>query len=259
LLLFLCGLPQWLAAIILVILPTALAMCGPMIVRSKVDLARLSTNNEIAGFKFATVGVIYAVLLAFAVIAVWDKFSEAESAVVKEAGASAAIYRLTAGPESEATATRAALNNYLNLAINLDWPQMAAEKESKEATHALDALYVSAMRMAENGRMQPTIIGEIFNNLGAITEARRVRLHLATGVVPGGIWLVLVCGAVLTVGFTFFFGTKNLSAQVMMTGILSVIVFMGIFVILSFDHPFTGGIHVGNEPLRAAIEDFQHN
>jgi hypothetical protein len=39
--------------------------------------------------------LIYAVLLAFAVIVVWGKFNDAETAVVQEAGASATIYRLT--------------------------------------------------------------------------------------------------------------------------------------------------------------------
>jgi hypothetical protein len=69
---------------------------------------------------------------------------------------------------------------------------------------------------------------------------------------------VLYCGAILTVGFTFFFGTRSLPAQVMMTGILSVIVFMGLLLIISFDHPFTGPVHVGSEPLEAVLEDFGH-
>lgn len=58
------------------------------------------TNNEVAGFKFATVGVI---LLAFAVVVVWEKFNQAESEVAKESGAAATIFRLTGGidPETE--------------------------------------------------------------------------------------------------------------------------------------------------------------
>ena len=121
-LLSLCELPLWASTVLLVLLPTAVAMCGPVLVRRQVDLARLTTNNEIAGFKFATVGVIYAVLLAFAVIAVWEKFSEAEEMVTKEAGAAATLYRLAAGSEPEAAGAKAALNNYLKLAIDRDWP-----------------------------------------------------------------------------------------------------------------------------------------
>jgi Protein of unknown function (DUF4239) len=119
---FLSSLPLWTAATLLVILPTAAAMCGPVLIRRRVALERLVSNNEIAGFKFATVGVIYAVLLAFAVIVVWEKYSDAETAVVQEAGAAATLYRLASGPESEAVATRVALSNYLRLAIDRDWP-----------------------------------------------------------------------------------------------------------------------------------------
>jgi Protein of unknown function (DUF4239) len=256
--LFLSGLPLWIAAILLVVFPTIAAMCGPVLTHRRVGFERLASNNDVAGFKFATVGVIYAVLLAFAVIIVWEKFSDAETAVVQEAGVSATLYRLAAGPEPAAVATRAALGNYLRLAIDREWPLMATGKESREVTQALDALYAAALRLTENGSRQPAIFGEIFKQLDAMTQARRTRLHLATGAVPGVLWLVLVCGAVLTVGFTFFFGTKNLPAQVMMTGILSVLVFMGLLVIVSIDHPFTGPVHVGSEPLKAVVEDFAH-
>jgi uncharacterized integral membrane protein len=92
----------------------------------------------------------------------------------------------------------------------------------------------------------------------ASSQARRVQLHVARGIVPWILWMVLVCGAVLTVGFTFFFGTENLPAQVMMTGILSVLVFMGLLVIVSINHPFMGPVHIGSEPIQYVIEDFEH-
>jgi hypothetical protein len=42
-----------------------------------------------------------------------------------------------------------------------------------------------------------------------------------------------------------------------MTGILSFIVFMGLLVIVSIEHPFSS-VHVGREPLQAVVEDFTH-
>ena len=254
--LFLSGLPLWMTALVLVVLPTIAAMCGPAVMRRRVGLVALTSNNEIAGFKFATVGVIYAVLLAFAVIVVWEKFSNAETAVVQEAGAAATLYRLAAGPDSEAAATRAALSNYLKLAIERDWPLMAAATESRDVTQALNDLYAAAIRQMENQSRRPQVFAEMLRQLDALTQARRSRLHLAMGIVPGLLWMVLYSGAVLTVGFTFFFGTKNLPAQVMMTGILSVIVFMGLLVIVSINYPFTGPVYVGHEPLQTVIEDF---
>jgi Na+/proline symporter len=95
---FLTTLPLWLSAVILIVPTTLLAMAGPVIVRRYVQVDHLRTNNEVAGFKFATVGVLYAVLLAFAVVVVWEKFNQAESEVAKEAGAAATVFRLTQGP-----------------------------------------------------------------------------------------------------------------------------------------------------------------
>src|SRR5690242_7001075 len=117
--------PLWLSGILLVGLPTLLAMLGPILVRRYVGLDRLTTNNEVAGFKFATVGVLYAVLLAFAVIVVWEKFSDAEKVVAQEAGAAATIYRLADGMgEAPGTALRDGLTGYLHAAISEDWPVM---------------------------------------------------------------------------------------------------------------------------------------
>lgn len=252
----LSSLPLWSTLILLVILPTCLAMCGPVILRRWIGHQRLASNNEIAGFKFATVGVIYAVMIAFAVVVVWQKFSDAETAVIEEAGASATLYRLTAGSETEMAATHAALNDYLRQAIDKDWPRMSAGKGSPEVTQALNALYAAAVHVAEGGTERAAISAAILNQLDGITHARRTRLQLAAGIVPGIIWLVLYCGAVLTVCFTFFFATQNLRAQVLMTGILSSIVFMGLLVVVSIDHPFTGPTHVESDALQAVLDEF---
>jgi hypothetical protein len=254
---YLSSLPLWVGTLIVVVLPTAVAMIGTVVVRHRVGLERLTSNNEIAGFKFATVGVIYAVLLAFAVIVVWERFSDAETAVLQEAGASATLYRLTSGPNPDAAAMRAALSNYLELAIDKDWPRMAREDASEEVRKSLDDLYLAAIRISSGGG-QSAVFSEVFKQLDVLTQARRTRIQLSEGIVPSVLWLVLVFGAVLTVGFTFFFGTENLAAQVMMTGILSTIVFMGLLVIISIDHPFTGPVYIDSEPLSRVLTDFGH-
>jgi Na+/melibiose symporter-like transporter len=238
------------------VFPAAIA-CGCLVlIRGRVGLEKLTTNNEVAGFKFAVVGVIYAVLLAFAVIVVWERYTEAEVAVVQEAGAAATIYRLAAGNQPDAEATREAVSNYLRLAITHDWPLMAREEESADVTRALDTLYTSALNLTPNEPQQAAITLELFNQLDTITKARRARLHLSVGIVPGVLWTALAIGGILTVAFTFFFGTENLRAQVLMTGILAVIVFLGLFVIVTIDHPFTGPVHVSSAPLLHVLEDF---
>lgn len=254
--LFLSSLPLWVGAILIVVLPTVAASSGLVLIRRHVGLERLTPNNEVAGFKFAVVGVIYAVLLAFAVIVVWERYSEAELTVVQEAGAATTLYRLAAGPGPEALATRTALGNYLRLAIERDWPRMAEAKDSRQVNTALNDLYAAALRLARSDPQQAATQVAMYQQLDQLTQARRTRLHLALGIVPIVLWEALVFGGLLTVGFTYFFGTVNLRAQVLMTGILAFIVFMGLFVIVSIEHPFTGPVHVEPYPLERVLADF---
>ena len=119
------GLPLWISAPIIVGGGTLLAMLGPTLVRRYVALDRLTINNEIAGFKFATVGVLYAVLLAFVIIVVWEKFSDAEANVVREAGAAENLYRLSQGlGDYDGPDLRKAIATYVKAAIADDWPAM---------------------------------------------------------------------------------------------------------------------------------------
>jgi hypothetical protein len=50
---------------------------------------------------------------------------------------------------------------------------------------------------------------------------------------------------------------KNLRAQAAMIGGLSAIVFLGLFVIVSYDHPFTGDVAVEAHPLKQVLQDFR--
>jgi hypothetical protein len=100
------------------------------------------------------------------------------------------------------------------------------------------------------------VLTEILHQLDVVTEARRGRLAMAYGIVPGIIWIVLFSGAIVTVGFTFFFGTANLRAQALMTGALSLLIFSGLLIIIVIDHPLAGAVKVGPEALSVVAEDF---
>jgi len=248
--------PLWISAVLLVILPTALSMAGPVVARRIIGLERLSTNNEVAGFKFAVVGVLYAVLLAFVVIVVWEKFSDAESDVSREAGAAAAVYRLIGGIDAQPRqALRDDLIAYLKSAVVDDWKAMETGRSSRKTTQALDTLYATALAYQPTDPRGVALMSQILNQLDNMIEARRARLVKALGTVPGVIWVVLFGGAVLTIGFTFFFGTQNLRAQTLMTGALAMLILSGLLIIVAIDRPFSGTVKVQPDGLLEVIED----
>jgi Protein of unknown function (DUF4239) len=258
---FLTSQPLWLSALIVVAVPTTLAVLGPYVVRHYVNLEKLTTNNEIAGFKFATVGVLYAVLLAFAIILVWQKFSDAEALVAQEAGATETIFRLSSslGEPSRKEQLRGALTAYVAVAVADDWPAMdrGEEEGSPSVRQALDELYTVLLAPPLPQGGDTILLPEILHQLDLITKARRARLVAAAGSVPGVVWMVLFGGAMLTVAFTFFFGTRSLPAQTLMTALLSLLIFFELLTIVTIDRPFSGAVRVEPRALADVLDDFK--
>ena len=68
---------------------------------------------------------------------------------------------------------------------------------------------------------------------------------------------MLFGGAVVTILFTFFFGTSNLRAQVLMTGLLAAVIFSELLTIIAIDWPFTGPVRVEPTALQDVLADFR--
>ncbi len=255
---FLSELPLWALILGVIVIPMSAAIGFQVFIRRSVGVDRLSLNNEVAGFIFAIIGVVYAVLLAFVVIAVWDKFSEGQTAVAKESAAAAALFYYSEGAEPEAAKLHEGLIHYLKLAIESDWPAMAAKSEDSETTAALGALYRAAMSLNRTGTRSIPDMSEVFTQIDNLTLSRRVRLHLSTGLVPEIIWITLFAGAGFTVCFALFFGSPSALAHLAMTAILSIVLASGLVVIIALDHPFSGPVHISPEALEHVLAIAEH-
>jgi hypothetical protein len=246
----------WLSSFLLLVPPTLLAMAGPVIVRRFVKLEQLRVNNEVAGFKFATVGVLYAVLLAFVVLVVWQKYNDADADVAHEAAAAATVYRLSYGLDDQhGAAIRKAMSDYLDAAIKQDWPAMEYGKGSDAGGRAMNALYEALLKFHVDSN-ENVLLAELLRQVDTVSVSRRSRILAANGAVPDILWMTLFGGAILTVCFTFFFGVENLHAQTLMTGALALLTFAGLLTVVAIDQPFGGGVRVPPDALVTIRQDF---
>src|SRR5262245_60240423 len=83
----------WSGGVLLVGVMVLLAVAGAMLARRWVGVEVLKLNNEVAGFIYGVIGVLYAVLLGFTAIIVWEQFEKAETGVDQEANELADLYR----------------------------------------------------------------------------------------------------------------------------------------------------------------------
>ena len=80
-------------------------------------------------------------------------------------------------------------------------------------TRALSGIYSALLQKRPGEQIDPIVLTELLRQLDEVSAGRRSRLVAADGTVPSILWYVLLGGAILTVAFTFFFGTANLRAQ----------------------------------------------
>jgi hypothetical protein len=70
-----------------------------------------------------------------------------------------------------------------------------------------------------------------------------------TGINPL-LWLILIVGGVVVIVFTFFFGAENFKAQLIITVLLTTLISLFLFTILSLDFPFSGSMSISPSPFK---------
>ncbi len=80
--------------ILMVILALLLAVVGLALVEYLVPWQVRQRHNDVAGFIYAVLGVVYAVWLGFVTIAVWEDFEVARSTAHSEANELAELFWL---------------------------------------------------------------------------------------------------------------------------------------------------------------------
>ncbi len=233
--------PLWLIVIAVVGALEAYSVGLMLACRRKWGPDRLKLNNEVAGFKFSVIGVLYAVLLGFVVIAVWEDYRNTEAAVRNEVKAVVDLNQLSyALPEAGGSAVRASLTSYVEEVRRTEWPTMARGLPSVGAQHALAHLTEAVINIPAESLKDLALYQQALHLLAVVEDNRSERLDSADGSVPPILWLVLIAGAMVTLGYPAFFGTSNLLAQTMMTATLAALVALALLPALLLDYPFTG-------------------
>jgi hypothetical protein len=74
---------------------------------------------------------------------------------------------------------------------------------SQAAKEALDAVH-STLVSSISGQADSAVVSEMLRQVDLVAQSRRARLIASEGAVPNLLWLVLLGGAAITIGYTFF-------------------------------------------------------
>ena len=227
-------------------------------VRRLVPLDVLTDAIGVGGLLMTIAGTLYAVLVAFAVVIVWNAYDSTSDVVDREALALNDVVRLSkAFPAATSLRIGDLAERYTADVLQQEWPAMALGKSSPTARDLKDQIWSVVMSIKPVDAGEQAAYGMLISRVVDFTDARRRRLFDSTSSLPRLIWLVLVAGGVMTLAFTFFFGLKNLLAQVIMTAMCVVTAVLILWLISDMDRPFTGDIRITSGSFQALDESLQ--
>jgi hypothetical protein len=243
-----------------------LAVAGLELVQRLVPAASRQQHNDVAGFIYAALGVIYAVLLALVVIAVWEEYRAASETVEQEANALAEIFWLAHRlPEPEGTHLQELATSYAEEVVDNEWPLMeqgqAPSMTQPQGTPTgwvlIDDIRANLQEVEPRTPADEQLYAEGLDQVQRLADARRMRLVAAEESIPGVLWAVLIFGGIAVVGFTYLFGLENTWAHRLMVITLSAVIGLVLFTVGAMEHPFSGGARIGTETFELVLERFE--
>jgi hypothetical protein len=248
-------LPLPVLALLVVGLPVLLAVVSLLLVRSRVSHPHLQPHHDVAGYIYSGLAVLYAVLLAFFVVIVWQQFNTTDIRVHQEADELSNLsHAVQVFPTPAQQAILDAVRSYARAVIEEEWPAMAREAESPVAWQAYNNLWQTIRTLEPRTPAEINWHATLLQSLTTLSNYRRDRLADSRAALPLVLWVVLLSGGMINLGYTYLFGVRSLMVHLIITTALTAMTTLLLLVILILDHPFAGGFRVESEPFVRVLQ-----
>jgi len=245
--------PVSVQAIIVAVVFAGLTITGLFLIRRLVAWETLRENHEVAGFTFGVVGAFYGVVLAFVIVAAWQRFERANENAQHEALALANVYNLSRGfQEPMRSEMRSAVHNYAHIVVNDEWEAMAKNEFSPDSM-AANRLWDDLVIYKPLDPRESLLVDKSLDQMSQLNDARRLRYVYYSDDLPSVVWIVIYVGSVITIGFSYFFGTRFYYAQALMCGTFAGLIGLTILAISELATPYQGAVHVSSDAFHSVL------
>jgi uncharacterized protein DUF4239 len=234
-----------------------LSLLGFLVVHKRVPAEIRCRYNDVAGFIYAAVGVIYAILLAFVVIVVWQQFDATGSTIEREAVAAANIFHgVDEFPDPVRSNVKNMVRDYVQTTATEEWTSLASGEVDPKADQLAHDMRNVIHQLPADTPNQQVMFDHVLSQYEQMITERRLRIFAAQGGVHPLLWIMLIVGAIFTVAFTYVFGLDSPRVHALMIVGLALVIGGMLFMIQQVDHPFAGEVHVSADPFFAVLETF---
>ncbi|MFK0250332.1 hypothetical protein ACIQUM_36990 [Amycolatopsis azurea] len=207
-----------------------LALADALVMSSRSWFSGVESNTDLLGVTLGIVGTLFALVVGFVVVVVWQSFTEAEQVATREANALADLERSSRGfPVRLRRQVQSAARTYARLVITEEWKAMESGGSSERAHAALVELWQVYTMMGKPDLDHP-IYAHSMSLLSDLDDSRRQRLLLATKKIPTVLWVHMAGNAIAVVLLAMMF-LSNVSIEdrlimLSMIGTIALVMFL---------------------------------
>ncbi len=197
------------------------------------------------------VALLFAVLLAFLVIAVWENYEKNQNNVSDEANYLGSLYRnINTLPDTMRIEFHKELEAYKTAVVTIEWFSMEKGNDAKEVRQVIVQVFNSIAKYDKTNERRDIIFGEVYKEFNAMFDCRRNRLIACGENLPSVLWLVLIMGMVATIFFSYYFYIEPFKVHIIFTVVLGIVIGLTLFLVFILEHPF-------HEPWKISSDVFE--
>ncbi|HEX5153415.1 MAG TPA: DUF4239 domain-containing protein [Parafilimonas sp.] len=230
--------PQYVACILFVTASVIASQLALTLFNKWAARYKLEFHNEVAAIVFGGISLIYSLVLAFVIVAVWDDYTDLEKTIEAEADKLNAIIEHTeALPDSIQASIKQTIYSYCDEVVNNEW-QMSAKTKVVEKPNTMRGLRRQLLITDVEDKKEQNVLAVIDNNLSTLDDLRRDRLNHSHSQVPSMVWFILDTGSIMMIVFFFFLSMPSLKLKRIYLSFLVGCMAMCMFLVYTLDHPF---------------------
>lgn len=248
--------PGPLLLVVIVGLSTTYAVAGVLVARRFLARRIREGHNEVVAPIFGAAATLYAVLLGFLVVLVWQQYDSAKSNVNEEASTLSTLYRMTNGmPDPEQREVRVILREYTEAVVKREWDLQVNGGAAPEARKAVGDLYRTFRTLSPEVAASPINL-EFARQVGVVALDRNKRTLASQESLPSVLWMGLFVGQVLIVALTFILYMERPLMHVVVSAGFAAFIGLLLVVTIMLDHPFYGQLALDPGSFEHALEVF---
>lgn len=238
-----------LAAMFLAVLALSVAVCWLLIGLVRFAIARLGHRLDqplpIRDSIINTCGALFALIVAFSAVGIWNDAVSARTAVQREADAVETALALSVVlPDETRSELTGGLQAYLRDVVAIDWPAMARSMPltdpvfDQSEKHLLGAIHLVSRQNAAAANVP------LLNQLLEIRHARLARLTASVAGITWAQWFAMWLISTTTLLSIIICNSHAFRMQIVAAHLYVLVVSAAYFVILAHDRPFVGRISI---------------